>query len=373
MITRHLETVLTEKLFQNKAIILMGSRQVGKTTLLRKLFPKNDYTLWMNGDELDIQKLFETISADRFKAIIGNKTIVIIDEAQRIHDIGLRLKLIKDSLPDIQIIATGSSSFELTNRVNEPLTGRKWEYLMYPLSFSEMVKHHGLLAEKRLMPHRLLYGYYPEVVNQQGNEKEVLKQLSDSYLYKDVLMLDAVKKPEKIVKLLQALALQLGSQVSYNELGNLCGLDSKTIEKYIQLLEKTFVVFKLSSFSRNVRNELKNSKKIYFYDNGIRNALIANFNQVENRTDAGALWENFLVSERIKHLAYNQKWVNNWFWRTKDQKELDYIEEADGQINAYEFKWNTKAKAKIPKQFTTYYPDAEVEIINPSNFDTFLL
>lgn len=373
MIRRSLETTIQKKLFTGKAILVMGPRQVGKTTLLKELLLAKEEMIWLNGDELDIQNLFESISADRFKAIIGKKKIVIIDEAQRIKDIGLRLKLITDTLPEIQLIATGSSSFELANSVNEPLTGRKWEYKLYPLSFAEMVAHHGLLEERRLLPHRLLYGYYPEVVKQQGEEKELLKQLTDSYLYKDVLMLETIKRPEKLVRLLQGLALQVGSQVSYNELGQLCGLDSKTVEKYITVLEQTYVIFRLGSFSRNVRNELKNSKKIYFYDNGVRNALIANFNQVENRTDVGALWENFLISERMKYLDYNGKWVNSWFWRTKEQKELDLIEEGNGQITGYEFKWNPRGQIKIPKQFSTNYPNAEVKIITPANFDSFIL
>ncbi len=373
MIRRSLETTIQKKLFTGKAILVMGPRQVGKTTLLKELLLAKEEMIWLNADELDIQNLLESISADRFKAIIGKKKIVIIDEAQRIKDIGLRLKLITDTLPEIQLIATGSSSFELANSVNEPLTGRKWEYKLYPLSFAEMVAHHGLLEERRLLPHRLLYGYYPEVVKQQGEEKELLKQLTDSYLYKDVLMLETIKRPEKLVKLLQGLALQVGSQVSYNELGQLCGLDSKTVEKYITVLEQTYVIFRLGSFSRNVRNELKNSKKIYFYDNGVRNALIANFNQVENRTDVGALWENFLISERMKYLDYDGKWVNSWFWRTKEQKELDLIEEGNGRITGYEFKWNPRGQIKIPKQFSTNYPDAEVKIITPANFDSFIL
>jgi predicted AAA+ superfamily ATPase len=373
MIIRSLEESITSRLFKGKAIVVMGPRQVGKTTLLKKIVQNSSDVIWLNGDETDVQDLFATISADRFKAIIGSKKIVVIDEAQRIKDIGLRLKLITDSIPEVQLIATGSSAFELANSVNEPLTGRKWECKMFPLSFSEMVGHHGLLEEKRLLPHRLLYGYYPDVVNNKGNEKEILKQLSDSYLYKDVLMLEQIKKPEKLVKVLQALALQVGSQVSYNELGTLCGLDSKTVEKYITVLEQTFVVFKLSSFSRNARNELKNSKKIYFYDNGIRNALISNFNQIENRTDIGALWENFLISERIKHLNYTGKWVNYWFWRTTTQKELDYMEEADGAISAFEFKWNPAAKVKNPKIFMENYPNTKFEVVHRDNFEGFLM
>jgi predicted AAA+ superfamily ATPase len=373
MIVRSLEKMISAKLFQKKAIIIMGPRQVGKTTLLHQLFPVPSDVIWLNGDEIDVQNIFKEVSAERLKAIIGQKKIVVIDEAQRIENIGLRLKLITDFIPDVQVIATGSSSFDLANKINEPLTGRKWEYKMFPLSFSEMVQNKDLLSEKRMMPHRLVYGYYPDVVNNQGNEKEILTQLSDSYLFKDVLMLEQINKPDKLISLLKAIALQLGSQVSYNELGSLCGLDSKTVEKYINLLEKTYVVFKLNSFSRNLRNELKNSKKIYFYDNGIRNALVSNFNQIENRTDIGALWENFLISERVKHLNYNNKWVNSWFWRTKEQKEIDYIEESDGKISAYEFKWKTDAKIKSPSLFNSNYPNSNFEVIHRENFESFLL
>lgn len=373
MIIRRLEKIIRDKLFHKKAIIVIGSRQVGKTTLLHHIFSNQTEVVWLNGDEIDVQKMFREISADRFKAIIGQKKIVIIDEAQRIENIGLRLKLITDSIPEVQVIATGSSSFELANKLNEPLTGRKWEYKMFPLSFSEMAQYNGLLVEKRLLPHRLIFGYYPDVVNNQGNEKEILNQLSDSYLFKDVLMIDQIKKPEKLLNLLQAIALQVGSQVSYNELGSLCSLDSKTVEKYINLLEKTFVIFKLGSFSRNIRNELKNSKKIYFYDNGIRNALVSNFNQLENRTDVGHLWENFLISERIKYLNYNSKWVNKWFWRTKEQNEIDYIEESDGKLSAYEFKWKPDAKIKFPKIFSSNYTDSSFEVIHRDNFESFLL
>jgi len=373
MITRALEKIITEKLFKHKAILLMGPRQVGKTTLLKKIMSGNENMLWLNGDEPDIQALFLNLSAVRLKALLGKRNILVIDEAQRIENVGLRLKLITDTIPEVQLIATGSSSFELASKVNEPLTGRKWEYKMLPLSFAEMVDHHGLLTEKRLLPHRLLYGYYPDVVSHQGNEKEILKQLTDSYLYKDVLSLEGIQKPDKLIKLLQALAYQVGSQVSYNELGQLCRLDSKTVEKYINILEQIFVIFGLNSFNRNLRNELKNSKKIYFYDNGIRNALIANFNQIEKRLDIGALWENFMVSERIKYINYSDMWTNYWFWKTKQQQEIDFIEEMDGQLFGYEFKWNPKAKTKSPKTFIKAYPKATYKIIHKGNFEDFLL
>ena len=373
MIHRILENTVRAKLNTGKAIVLMGARQVGKTTLVKELFKGSEEMIWLNGDELDVQNLFENVSTTRLKYIFGNKKYVVIDEAQRIKDIGLKLKLIADELPEVQLIATGSSSFDLANEINEPLTGRKWEYKMYPVSFAEMVQNHGLLDEKRLLPHRLVYGYYPDVINNPGDEKEILKQLSDSYLYKDILMWEQIKKPEKLLKLLQALAFQIGNQVSYSELGQLCGLDSKTVEKYVVLLEQCYVIFRLGSFSRNLRNELKNSKKIYFYDNGIRNAVVADFSLAETRSDIGALWENYIISERQKKLEYDKIWRNSWFWRTTDQKEIDYIEEGDGHIHAFEFKWSPSAKYKIPKQFLANYSDSTFSVISPENMEEFLL
>jgi predicted AAA+ superfamily ATPase len=372
MIERKLSEIISQKLFAGKAIILMGPRQVGKTTILRELFGNRQDAIWLNGDETDIQKLFGDISSSRLNALFADKKIVVIDEAQRIENIGVKLKLITDELQHIQLIATGSSAFDLANNINEPLTGRKWEYKMLPISFAEMVKHHGIIEEKRLLPHRLIYGYYPEIVVNQGQERELLKQLTDSYLYKDILMLEGVKKPDKLLKLLQALSFQIGSQVSDNELGQLCGLDNKTVNKYLELLEKTYVIFHLGSFSRNLRNELKFSKKYYFYDNGIRNALIANFNQPELRQDIGGLWENFMIAERQKYLIYNNKWVNIWFWRTKEQKEIDYIEEEDGLISAFEFKWNPDQKIKQPLSFKTAYPDSLFTLIHRDNYESFI-
>lgn len=373
MIRRKLEGIIRERVGTGKAIILLGPRQVGKTTLVKRLFSNDPSMMWLNADELDVQKLFEDISATRIKAILGDKKILIIDEAQRIKDVGLRLKLITDQLQEVQLVVTGSSSFEIANHTNEPLTGRKWEYKMFPLSFGEMVDHHGLLEEKRLIPQRLVYGYYPDVVNHVGMEKEILKQLSDSFLYKDLLSIDQIKKSDGIIKLLQALAFQVGSQVSYNELAQIVGLNIKTVEKYITVLEQAFIIFKLTSFSRNLRNELKQSRKIYFYDNGIRNALIANFNQVENRVDIGALWENFLISERMKFIHYGKHWINSWYWRTKEQREIDYVEEAEGILTAYEFKWNPVQKPKLPLAFKNAYPEATFKCIHRDNFDEFLL
>ncbi|NCN04736.1 MAG: ATP-binding protein [Spirochaetales bacterium] len=374
MITRSKVEQLRKAIKKGKAIILTGARQTGKTSLLRMLFPPNEENvLSLIGDNLDVQKLFESLTAERLQAYLGKKNVLIIDEAQRIPDIGLRLKLITDQLPNVQLIATGSSSFELANKVNEPLTGRKREFHLYPLSFSEMVDHHGLLTEKRLLPHRLVFGSYPEVVTHGGDEKDILREISDSYLYKDILSWEQIQKPEKLTRLLQALALQVGSQVSYSELARLCGLDSKTVEKYLTVLEQTYIVFRLSSFSRNARNELKNSRKIYFYDNGIRNAILANFSLIETRSDAGNLWENYVVSERKKYLDARNRWVNSFFWRTKEQNEIDLIEESDGTLSAFECKYSAGKLPRVPGLFRSTYPDAVFTVITPENVEEFLL
>jgi predicted AAA+ superfamily ATPase len=373
MIQRFISSLISEKINKGKAIIIMGPRQVGKTTLLENLPINYEDVLWLNGDELDVQNIFSEISATRIQALMGAKKIIILDEAQRIENIGIKLKLITDTLKTVQLFATGSSSFELANKINEPLTGRKWEYNMFPISFGEMVNHHGLLEEKRMIPHRLIFGYYPEIVSNLGEEMKRLKLLSESYLYRDILNWENIQKPDKITKLLQALAYQVGSHISFNELGQICGLDSKTIEKYISLLEKSFIIFRLNSFSRNLRNELKSSKKIYFYDNGIRNALVTNFNQIENRDDMGALWENFLVSERKKVIEYKEIWNQTYFWKTKTQQEIDYIEESNGEIKAYEFKWNSSKKVSSPSLFSKGYPKAEFTCIHKDNVESFLL
>jgi predicted AAA+ superfamily ATPase len=373
MINRLPFKLIRSKLRSGKAIIILGARQTGKTTLLHQLLDKSADTLWLSGDDQDVQSLFEKITSSRLKSVFAGKKTIVIDEAQRIADIGIKLKLITDHLKGVQLIATGSSAFELANRINEPLTGRKWEFHLYPLSFGEMVDHHGLLEEKRLLPHRLVYGYYPEVVTRPGDEKSVLKQLSDSYLYKDILMWERIQKPEKLIRLMQALSFQVGNQVAYHELGQLTGLDHKTVEKYINLLEQVFVIFRLGSFSRNLRSELKSSRKIYFYDNGIRNALIANFNPPELRQDVGALWENFLMSERVKYLHYHNVWVNRFFWRTNAQQEVDYLEEHDGHLSGFEFKWNPHAKAKFSKTFSGAYPGSSEKVIHQDNFESFLL
>lgn len=374
MIKRTIESKIEAMLGGEKAVIVMGARQVGKSTLLNSIVGMRNDVLWLNGDDPDVQQLFEQMTSTRLRALLGNKRIMVVDEAQRISNIGLHLKLVTDQVKSVQVIATGSSSFELGNKVNEPLTGRKREFRMFPLTFGEMVSHTGLLDELRLLPHRMVYGYYPEVVCSPGSERTVLKELADSYLYRDILSLEGIGKPDKLTRLLQALAFQIGSQVSYNEIGQLIGLDPKTVERYIDILEKSYIIFRLGSFSRNLRNELKSSRKIYFWDLGIRNAVIGNLSQVESRTDKGALWENFCIAERMKQLVYKGSFALSWFWRTQQQKEIDYLEEEDGHIRAFEFKWNNhKASVKCPAAFASAYPDAEFEVVTPSHIDEFLL
>ena len=373
MIERILETTIQERLWQGKAIILFGARQVGKTTMLKKMLQGRDDVLWLNGDEQDVRNLFENASSTLLNKIIGKKKIVVIDEAQRITNIGLGIKLITDNISGVQVVATGSSSFDLSNKINEPLTGRKLEYWMYPLSFGELVEHNGLLDEKRLLPHRLIYGSYPDVINNAGDERMVLSELANSYLYKDILMFDKIKKSDKLVKLLQALAFQMGSEVSYNELAQTCGLDPKTVENYVSLLEQSYIVFRLGSFSRNLRNELKFARKIYFWDCGIRNAVIGNYQMIENRMDTGALFENYMVAERLKKLHYEKSYAKSYFWRSKTKQEIDYIEDIDGQLSAVEFKWNPKRKAALPLSFSRSYPDVDFKVVTRENYESFLL
>ncbi len=372
MIKRAIQSEITAKLNSGKALIIFGARQTGKTTLLKTIFKETEKVLWLNGDDEDTHTIFRSASAAQLQTYFAGYKTLVIDEAQRIDGVGIKLKLITDQMSELQLVATGSSSFDLANKVNEPLTGRKWEFQLFPLSFKEMADHHGLLAEKRLLHHRLLFGYYPEVVSAESNHKEILKQLSDSFLFKDILLWENIKKSDKLISLLKALAYQLGNEVSFNELGKTIGLDNQTVEKYIQLLEQTFVIFRLPAFSRNHRKELKKSRKIYFYDNGIRNALITDFRPAASRNDIGALWENFLISERMKHNAYRHHWASTYFWRTQDQQEIDYIEDKDGILHAFEFKWSNTQKARLPKTFSNTYPNHEFKVITQDNFLGFL-
>lgn len=374
MIPRIIQQEIEKNLFKNKVLLLIGARQIGKTTLLKKVLQNcTEKSLWLNADEYDVKrKLENATTSTQLLQLFGNAKLIVIDEAQQVEDIGLKLKLVIDTNPELQIIATGSSAFELLQKSNEPLTGRKKEYHLYPISFSEMVSHTSLLTEQRLLENRLIYGSYPEVINNPGNEKEVLKEITNSYLYKDVLRYDGIKKASVIDKLLVALALQVGSEVSYNELAKTIGnINSATVEKYIDLLEKAFVIYKLPALSRNLRNEIKKGKKIYFYDNGIRNAIINNFNPLALRNDKGALWENFLISERMKTNSYNKHYCNTYFWRTFDQAEVDYIEEYDGALHVFEFKWKTNNK-KVPASLLNSYTVNTTAIVDTDNYGGFI-
>ncbi len=370
MIKRLIETAIVSKIGKGKAIIIVGPRQVGKTTLVKTIL-KNEVYLFLDGDDPTVRNLLTNPNTEQLKSIIGKNKFVFIDEAQRIENIGLTLKIITDQFKDVQLLVSGSSAFELNNKLNEPLTGRKWEFQLYPVSWKELEDNIGFLKAEQQLEIRLLYGMYPDVINNSSEAFDVLKELTNSYLYKDILGLSSIRKPEVLEKLLQALALQVGSEVSYNELSQLLNINKNTVSTYIDILEKAFVIFKLKSFSRNLRNEIKTNQKIYFYDNGIRNMIIGNFNSLELRQDKGALWENFLISERLKKNSYENSTAKPFFWRTVQQQEIDYVEDLNGNIIAYEIKWNVNAKVKTHKIFNETY-NAQTEIINKENFRKFL-
>lgn len=374
LIKRKLHDVIVNKLFKGKAIILIGARQVGKSTLFKQIIESKDNVLNLNCDDPTVRTILQDINLNTLKRLIGNNKIVVIDEAQRIQGIGLTLKLITDNIQDVQLLVSGSSSFLLQGQLNEPLTGRKFEYHLYPISTEEIFNHGGLIGTKQSLESRLIYGSYPDVINNIENPHDILMNLSGSYMYQDLLSLEGIRKPAIIEKLLIALALQVGSEISYNEISQTIGTDSKTVEKYIDLLEKCYIVFRMPALSRNLRNELKKSKKIYFYDNGIRNSIIQNFNPLALRNDAGALWENFFISERVKYNHYNQNYCNTYFWRTTEQQEIDYIEENNGKFTLFEMKWNPKkTKITAPKSFVKAYGEQDFHIITPDNYLDFLV
>lgn len=375
MFQRDLLPVIKERCFRNKAILLLGARQVGKTTLLKTFIQElTDKVLFLNCDDPSTVSLLISRNLQQLQTLIGDSKFVVIDEAQKVDNIGLTIKIIVDNIRDVQVIATGSSAFELRNRLNEPLTGRKFEYQLFPISTQEIYKSTGYLDVMRSLESRLIYGSYPEVLNHSGDARELLNTLTESYLYKDILATDNLRRPELLTKLLRAIAFQVGSEVSYSELAQISGSDAKTVERYIDLLEKSFIIFRLNGLSRNLRNELKKAKKIYFYDNGVRNAIIQQFAPLDMRNDLGALWENFFISERIKFNHYRHHYCNIYFWRTKSQQEIDYIEECDGAFTAFEMKWNAKkGNTTLPASFMKAYPVAETAIITPENYTAYLL
>ena len=372
MIKRLIEDKIQEKLFKKKAIIIVGARQIGKTTSINNVLEKKEDVLFLDGDDPVVRSILENANTEQLRNLTAGYKFIFIDEAQRIENIGLTAKILVDQFKDKQLIISGSSAFDIKNRFSESLTGRKWEYEMYPITWRELHDTFGYLKSQQQLELRVLYGMYPEIISNPGSERELLKLLTDSYLYKDVLSYNNIQKPEVLENLLKALALQIGNEISYNELSGLLGIDKNTVKTYIEILEKSFVLFQLSAFSRNIRNELKQAKKIFFCDTGVRNAVIGNFNPISLREDRGALWENFLIAERIKKNNYENPYTNSYFWRTTTQQEIDYVEESAGEISAFEIKWNENAKVKQLRNFQETY-QTKIQKLSPQNFQEFLL
>ena len=376
-IQRTLEDELRKRLFGGKALIIYGPRQSGKTTLIRHLVSEQSDgdVLWLNGDNPDVRARLSGISTASWRLLLGGKHLLVVDEAQHIDGIGMALKLVTDEIPDVQVIATGSSAFELMNRTAEPLTGRKFEYRLLPLSFSELVASCGLFEETQERERRLLFGSHPDVVAHPGEEPALLSEIAGSYLFKDIYALDGLKRTSSLDRLVRALAFQIGSEVSLGELSALAGMDVKTVDRYIDLLAKCYIIHPLGAFSRNMRNEIKKGIKVYFYDLGIRNAVIGNFSPLASRSDADHMWENYLIMERVKRNANLPFPPRQFFWRTMapQSREINYLEKADGKLKAWEIKSDMSSSAKIPLVFRKAYPDAETDVITPRNYDSFLL
>lgn len=372
MIERQLSSALNARMDDRKAIVVLGPRQTGKTTLIETLLKGRESVLVLNCDDPEVRGRLDRITLAGWRDLLGASKVVFIDEAQRIPDIGVKLKLVTDGLKSVKLLVSGSSALELANEISEPLTGRKWEYLLYPISWSEWSAHVGGFEAERGLDQRLVLGMYPEVLMRPADARELLRELAGSYLYRDLLGHRGIRRPELLDQLLRALALQLGSEVSLNELAQLLRVDKATVARYIDLLEKAFIIFRLGPFKRNLRNEVATTRKIYFVDNGIRNAIIGNLDPFPLRTDQGALWENFLISERCKTLAYRGWWGRSYFWRTVQQQEIDLVEEEGSDLRAYEFKLNRPEKGRIPLTFIRAYPHARTEVVHRGNFRQFL-
>lgn len=377
LIKRTLTKTIKNAIEPGKVVVLYGPRRVGKTTLVNELvksFNKNEYLL-VSGDQIRYRRVLSSQDSRALKSFIGEKKLLIVDEAQRIKNIGLNLKIIVDNFPNVAVLATGSASLDLSAKISEPLTGRKKTYILYPLSYTELSNWLGEFDVKTQLDRWLIYGGYPEAIVQNDNRarENYLFELTSSYLYKDILDFGKVKKAEKIVDLLRLLAFQIGREVSIAELSANLALDRQTVEKYLDLLQKSFVIYKISGFSRNLRKEIAKNSRYYFFDNGVRNALIENFNELKLRNDVGSLWENFLSIERQKYLQKKGIRVNRYFWRTYDQKEIDIIEEKQGKIYGYELKWKKgKIRPSTRKEFSAAYPGSELELVSKDNFSSFI-
>lgn len=373
---RGIDTLFSKRVLPNKVLILLGARRVGKTAYIKNYLatiPKEDY-LHLNGEDIQDADLLKERSVANYKRLLNKVKLLVIDEAQNIPDIGLILKLIVDSIDDIKVIATGSSVFDLSNKLGEPLVGRKNTIYLFPLAQMEFAKYENFKETTQKLEERMLFGSYPELEQYTEWEEKInyLKEIVNSYLLKDILVYEGIKQSNKILDLLKLIAFQIGQEVSLQELARQLGISKNTVESYLDLLSKVFVIYKVPGFSKNLRKEVTKSNRWYFYDNGIRNAIIANFSRLDSRTDVGALWENYLASERIKNQNYTQKTVSNYFWRTYDQQELDWLEEENGILRGYEFKWNENRKAKIPTAFAKAYPEASFDVINKQNYLDFI-
>lgn len=373
MIKRTLEEKIREFIDFKKAIVIKGARQVGKTTLIKQILEDKENILWVDGDDPESRMLWNDVNKNNIKLFIEDYDYIVFDEAQKIVNIGLTVKMILDLKLKKQVIISGSSSLDLSSYVNEPLTGRKWTFELFPFSWREIKNELKFIGALQQLENVLTYGLYPEIFTAPNHRIKRLKELTSSYLYKDILELSKTKKPELLIKLLKALAYQVGSEVSYNELSNMLQADNETIKRYISLLEDSYVIFRLQPLSKNLRKEISTSRKIYFYDTGIRNALINNFQPIENRTDKGALWENFVLSEFVKKQAYkNETKENMFFWRSKANAEIDLILKENENYFAYEIKYSSNQKVKFPNSFLERYNPQEKSVINSKNFFEFL-
>ncbi len=371
LISRTLENQIIKTLTANKVLILLGPRRVGKSILLKQVISKlKEPHILLNGEDFSTQESLATRTVQHYKNLLGSTKILIIDEAQKIPDIGSILKLMVDEIPGLKILVTGSSAFDINKITGEPLTGRKRTIYMLPIFENEYDQIETLQTKPVQIRERLVYGNYPELIHlkDQADKSEYLKEIVNSYLLKDILAYDNIRNSDKIVKLLRLIAFQVGSEVSHQELGQQLGMSKNTVEKYLDILTKVFVLHRLGGFSRNLRKEVTKSNKWYFYDNGLRNLLIANLNPIDIRNDIGQLWENYVISERIKYQLYNNVIVNNYFWRTYDQQEIDWVEEREGKLFGYEIKWNPNRKTKAPKVWLSTYEEASFEVINQDNY-----
>lgn len=368
-IKRSIQPKIEKELYQGKVIVVYGPRQAGKTTLIREIEKKYlSESVYLSCDEPDIRSAFTNATSSAMKAFIGNNKLVFLDEAQRVANIGLSLKLLHDTFPEIQVVATGSSSFDLANSISEPLTGRKREFFLPPISAKELGSTIGKLDMERTLEQRLVFGMYPEVIVRGSAEaKETLAEIASSYLYKDILSYERLRHPDLLEKILRALALQIGQEVSYTELATTVGVNKQTVERYVELLEKTFVIFRVPPLHRNRRKEIGKLRKIFFWDTGVRNQLIGAWQELSARADVGVLWENFLMSERYKLHAAALRPANRFFWRSYDQHEIDYVEEMEGKLTGFEFKW-TPAPYRPPKTFVDLYPAASVALVSRKNW-----